>query len=570
MALAPASLPQPTARHLFLGLITGLLAVLLLQDSELSSSSLLPFPLPFLSSSPSTTRTMCPRDPPSLPVGNRRRPRNVHPVPVLGPPLSPTDSLSSPASSLSFLTDPPDRSFPEKYLVVARIRWGRVSNARLLVGDMAGLGIVLNRTVILPHLDACGAEGDEVWDLDALRVPGILSGLGLDVRRLCAARPGDRLYAEPPLPSDSQDDVEPPVSGFFFGKGHNPWEVWGVPNVPVLGLVPANESRWKWWTKEDALSSEPARSFFSDGLRADSMEYMTPGLADQLAAHSGARCLFLDEQFQSFSWAQFRDAYYRVQSSLLPHPSVRSLVRVFLARAGLLRVPTGTFGDEEEEEVGGDEEARRRGGGAGGFGVAVPFIGIHIRMGDFLQPKYHSFGSLCNDQPDVLLDHVDKALHRFYDAHDKEAEEEARAATSGPASTRGGAARGGRGGWRSGGHGRRAFSSSDSSSSSFKPTGVPLLIATDSPDQPCVTHLTTNYAAGSVLLLSDVNPYHDGTCRRALFDQEVLGYSASFLGDVRSTFSMAIHNIRVLQRGYEVDTTTWLASGLELVRPVQG
>jgi hypothetical protein len=110
-------------------------------------------------------------------------------VPVLGPPLSPTDTLSTDPLSFSFLTDPPDRSFPEKYLIVSTIQFGRISNARILVGDMAGLGIVLNRTVILPHLNACGNEGhDGVWDLDALRVPGILSGIGLDVQRLSALR----------------------------------------------------------------------------------------------------------------------------------------------------------------------------------------------------------------------------------------------------------------------------------------------------------------------------------------------------------------------------------------------
>jgi hypothetical protein len=525
--------PRPT-RFVFWLLISGALLTLLVDD--LSDSSAI---LPFLSSYGSSSRR-CQRDPPSLPIGNRRRPRNAHPVPVLGPPLSTTDTLSTSASSFSFLTDPPDKSFPEKYLIVSTIRFGRLSNARLVVGDMAGLGIVLNRTVILPHLDACGAEGDDgVWDLDALRVPGILSNFGLNVHRLCLARPGDRLYVEPP---PAHLNITP-ISGFFFGRGNNPWEGWGVPQTSVLDVVPKNETRFgKWFTKEDALSSEPARSFFTDGLRSDSMDFLTPSFVEQIAAHYGARCIFMEEKFQSVNWAQFRDAYYRVQSSLLPHPAVRSLVRVFLARAGLLLVPSGTFGDEEEEEIGRDEEAGRREGA--GYGVAVPFIGIHLRMGDFLEPKYRSFGTLCNAQPQVLLDHVETAVQRLNVAHTKEAA--ARSSSTG--------------GWRSRGRGRRT--------STFVPSGLPLLIATDSPEQPCVAYLSANYAAGAVLLLSDVNPYHGGTCRRALFDQEVLGYSAAFLGDIRSTFSMAIHNIRVLQRGYDVGTTTWLASGMEPVRPV--
>jgi hypothetical protein len=406
---------------------------------------------------------------------------------------------------------------------------------------MAGLGIVLNRTVILPHLNACGNEGhDGVWDLDALRVPGILSGIGLDVQRLCRARPGDRLYVEP---QPAHLEITP-ISGFYFGRGENPWRGWGVPQMSFLDNVPANETRFeRLWTKEDALSSEPARSLISDGLRWDSMEFMTLPLAEQLSAHSGARCIFMEEKYLSVNWAQFRDAYYRVQSSLLPHPAVRSLVRAFLARAGLLRVPSGTFGDEEEEEVWGNEEERRREGA--GYGVAVPFIGIHLRLGDFLEPMYRSFGTLCNAQPQVVLDYVEAAVQRFYATHD---DKEALSRNSS------------KGGLRSRGRGRRT--------SSFVPSGLPLLIATDSPEQPCVTNLSANYTAGPVLLLSDVNPYKDGTCRRALFDQEVLGYSAAFLGDIRSTFSMAIHNIRVLQRGYDVSTTTWLASGREPVRPV--
>jgi hypothetical protein len=314
--------------------------------------------------------------------------------------------------------------------------------------------------------------------------------------------------------------------------------------MPFLNNVPENETRFeRLWTKEDAFSSEPARSFISDGLRWDSMEFMTLPLAEQLSAHSGARCIFMEEKFLSVNWAQFRDAYYRVQSSLLPHPAVRSLARAFLARAGLLRVPTGTFGDEEEEEAWGDEEEGRREGA--GYGVSVPFIGIHLRMGDFLLPMFRSFGTLCNAQPQVVLDHVEAAVQRFYATHDNK---EALARKSSKDE------------WHSRGDGRQ--------SSPFVPSGLPLLIATDSPDQPCVANLSANYTAGPVLLLSDVNPYKDGTCRRALFDQEVLGYSAAFLGDIKSTFSMAIHNIRVLQRGYEVGTTTWLASGQETARPV--
>jgi hypothetical protein len=216
MAL-PLALPRPT-RFVFWLLICG--ALLLLLDDLTDSSAILSFQVP---PSVSSFRRRQ-REPPSLPIGNRRRPRNAHPVPVLGPPLSPTDTLSTDPFVLLLPHRPSRQVLPRK--VPHRlhgIRFGRISNARLLVGDMAGLGIVLNRTVILPHLDACGNEGhDGVWDLDALRVPGILSGIGLDVQRLCRARPGDRLYDEPPQPAHSQ--TSPPSLAFSSAAGNNPWE----------------------------------------------------------------------------------------------------------------------------------------------------------------------------------------------------------------------------------------------------------------------------------------------------------------------------------------------------------
>ena len=88
------------------------------------------------------------------------------------------------------------------------------------------------------------------------------------------------------------------------------------------------------------------------------------------------------------------------------------------------------------------------------------------------------------------------------------------------------------------------------------------MVATDDFSSPCFKGLVEKWglaaAGGRVLPLSGGSPFRGSTCSAALFDQEVMGHAAAFIGDKESSFSEAIHRVRTLRCGAPVASTTWL------------
>jgi hypothetical protein len=123
-------------------------------------------------------------------------------------------------------------------------------------------------------------------------------------------------------------------------------------------------------------------------------------------------------------------------------------------------------------------------------------------MGDFVSnPGHHSFGVQCNAEPGKLLQLVGQQLA----AHP---------------------------------HVRR------------------IVVATDDYSSPCFLALQAEHP--QLISLRRASSYRDSTCSAALVDQEVLGHSALFLGDSKSSFSEAIHRLRTLRCGASVASTVWL------------
>ena len=141
--------------------------------------------------------------------------------------------------------------------------------------------------------------------------------------------------------------------------------------------------------------------------------------------------------------------------------------------------------------------------------TVLPFVAIHLRMGDFVSKEaHHSFGVTCNRNPENLSIQVQDASESVKKKHGIESPR------------------------------------------------VPIVLATDDYSSTCANHLRKTFP--SLIVLEGASRFHGRSCRAALFDQEVLGASAFFFGDQKSTFSQAIHQIRTLRHLKEVETTVWL------------
>jgi hypothetical protein len=117
------------------------------------------------------------------------------------------------------------------------------------------------------------------------------------------------------------------------------------------------------------------------------------------------------------------------------------------------------------------------------------------------------------------------------------------------------------------------------------PLGTKVVVATDKYDSPCYAALARELGedpaaaaaaaaaaagaedagafmsareGGAVIPLRGASRARADTCTAAVFEQEVLGHSAAFIGNKGSTFSIAIHHNRVLRCAESVDSTTFL------------
>ncbi len=368
------------------------------------------------------------------------------------------------------------------------------------------MALVTNRTAVIPKLEECGADGveaafDALFDPTPFRDLPLISIGAFDFVRACD---GDVVFiGTGSFPGNVPETVE---YGGLSMPGYStldlpaPWEEEGdgVDAGEMRGWTDGSEGGPV--TAASALKSEPYASYFAPGTPKNVMRYMVdPLLLDKVKART-ERCVVLGRNFFSLNWARAEGAFKEVVSQLTPHPSVRTEVAKFL----------------EHNDLEG-KAPRRRGGAGRAAGKVVDslssssspggsgrrFLGIHLRMGDFLTDSGHiSFGAACNRDPDVLVKHVKEMMEE----HEAEA----------------------------------------------------IVLATDDYDVPCARRLRSEFGNDALVMLRDASVFLGTSCKAALFDQEVLGHARAFIGDGKSTFSMAIHQIRTVKQGMDPKSTKWL------------
>ena len=141
--------------------------------------------------------------------------------------------------------------------------------------------------------------------------------------------------------------------------------------------------------------------------------------------------------------------------------------------------------------------------------LAMEFVGVHLRLTDMADIS-SSFGRTCNRNSESLLQHVYAAL------------------SGGPP-----------------GRPRKA-----------------VLLGTDDYEASCASSLQRAFA-GKIITLARATQFPRGSCEEALFEQEVLGHAAFFIGDALSTYSLSISNIRQHRMGHAVETSILLTGDSE-------
>lgn len=369
------------------------------------------------------------------------------------------------------LEESSQRQLPNRYLISSELNYGRLSNLKISITEVIGLSLALNMTAILPNLESCikptedlGWSGiieiDQLFDTSAFSRASVVSSSGLDLNRVCG-----------------QDTVAITVSNF------------GIPKPTVKGEVSINLADIKlsepfFFGRNvpfgDIFSTYPYNDYFLHEVTEfwASNHMIDQLLPDKLATMSNHRCIVLGRNFMSLNWARLPTEFEEVQRELIPNPYIRADVFDFLSKLQLYR----PFSPLSSSTV-------------------VPFIAIHLRMGDFLTLDSHrGFGFDCNNNPDLLISRVRDILTHY-------------------------------------------------------PERTPIVLATDDYRSKCASNFLTKF---SVIVLEEASRFYSKSCQGALFDQEVLGASIFFIGDKMSTFSQTIHQIRTLRYLHPVDSTIWL------------
>ena len=386
-----------------------------------------------------------------------------------------------------------------RYLISSAINYGRISNAKLSLVELLGLARALNRTAIVPKLDACGSDGadssfDVLFDATALSHEGALSLSSFDVARECGGE-GAAAFVSVGGGQDSEFDGPPTGATLNFGGLQ-------IPSFRAHDLAPktAGEAAQSGATESDgtmaalprftgpyfsgpatsdqALSDPHFTRYYAPRLAAAVLprQMVEPLLPDKLARR-GEGCLVLSRTFLSLNWARLPHVFTEVGRELQPHAAVRANAEELLVRHGL---------------------AQRA------------FISVHLRMGDFLTDVGHiSFGVACNSEPTLLTNRLRSLLTSESEFADAGTSEEAR-----------------------------------------------IVLATDDYTSACARAVQREFP--SMLMLRDASRFVALSCRAALVDQEVLARGAFFVGDSRSSFSQAVHQIRTLRHGRNFASTIWM------------
>jgi len=379
----------------------------------------------------------------------------------------------------------------EKFIISSELpEFGRLSNMKMSIAEVIGLALVLNRSALLPRFDSCmyhpntvkhkedthftilndDSSFEQLFDSSSFSHVSVMSYSGINLRRICG---NDIISVSMAKVRDNAKNSISDEIPVFLSDIH-------LKEPFLFGNDISLESSLKSYPYDKyflpIVSEQWAKDLISDTL-----------LPDKLASFNNHKCIVMGKNYLSLNWARLPSVFDEVHKELIPSPVIRTDVLDFLNRNHLL-------GEYDQSHC--------------SFSI-VPFLGIHLRMGDFLKYEYfHSFGRDCNENPEVIVMQIKKSLEWFMR-------------------------------W----------------SSERNGTFPPIVLATDDYDSKCVSRIHDEFP---VIILHGVSRFHSNSCRGALFDQEVLGVSSVFLGDKLSTFSQSIHQIRTIRNLHSVDTTIWL------------
>jgi len=343
---------------------------------------------------------------------------------------------------------------------------------KISMAEVIGLALSLNRTAVLPVFENCADPNeayfppsfDQLFDSSSFSRASVISKSDIDLTETC----GDNIIA---------------VS---FGKYKSAINFHQIINITHSSEITAQSPLFfgNDIPIDLALISYPYKNHFLPIVVSWGKDLIFDRLLpDKLATLHAYRCIVIEKNYLSLNWARLPKEFDEIHKELLPNSDIQADAVDFFQRNKLLKKSSSQC------KI-----------------LVSPFLGIHLRMGDFLRFKeFFSFSRDCNNNPEILVDHVNSVL--------------------------------------------------ENSSLNFGREQLPIILATDDYNSKCVLRMKQDL---SVLVLDGESRFHNMSCFGALFDQEVLGSSAIFIGDKLSTFSQAIHQIRTLRNNFAADTTIWL------------
>jgi len=436
-------------------------------------------------------------------------------------------STQSSTIALQPLPPPPPPLSEQRFLLSSILYYGRISNIKISLLELMASSAAAGRTLVIPELSECAVDGYDrsfggLFDDSTPLAAGALSLGSFDFVGACngsavfidpghfpggphgTANLGDlRIPGEGTMPVLNVVDIPPTAGDVVFGKakGH-----------PLLGE--------KGFLSTSEMQSGPIHTrFYAPGQRRTFEGYRKDPLFIEKIAARPEKCVVLGKNFQMVNWERAPELFVKAVRSLVPAHPIRSSALSFLASHGLASpCPAGepaaaaAYPDLALAAVSPLKEKTDAGNSGplwGGSSSPTPprgshFFGVHLRMGDFLTDSTHrSFGAECNSNPNRIVEIVSEML-------------------AGAAHVAG-----------------------------------PIVVASDDYSTPCFEGLVKKWG-DRVIKVEGGSGYRGSTCSAALFDQEVLGHSAIFLGDKESSFSEAIHRVRTLRCGSSVDSTRWV------------
>ena len=418
---------------------------------------------------------------------------------------------------------------PSKYLISTQIAYGRASNNELSLLDLLGAAFVSSRSLVVPELTNCvtnghGADFSALFDDSTPLVRHIRSLNSFDSSVACN---GSFVIIEPgPYRYFGQT-----VSASFGGLS--------MSSLQLTDIRLSNDLMSGGFRTIADQVNGPIHTKFLPATRHTVFEYRTDAFFFEKIASRPERCVVLGQNFLSSNWERHPLVFLRAVRSLVPAPPIYIAALDFLGRHGLaggnIGCPLGQPKAVDEmkladafELLRASPDHRWREDTHNG----LSFLGIHLRMTDFL--AFESSGMACNINPSLLVDRVRVLLSlkqhitRIVVASDD----------FGSACYRGLATA----------FGEDPIASAQATAAALASGNL----------AAAAVHQVAMRSGGIVFPTSGGSDYVCITCHAVLFDQEVLGHAAYFLGDDQSTFSEAVHRIRTLRCGAAQDSSEWL------------